>query len=115
MQSITPKELVSLLEKSPEKIELIDVRGTGEYNESHIPEARNIPMHLIPMRLSEIDTKKKIIPAKEPAINMVRSGPVNKNETKTILPRKPKNVASAKIQPFVLIVNALRNIIFPYK
>lgn len=61
MQSITTKELVSLLEKSPEKIDLIDVRGTGEYNESHIPEARNIPMHLIPMRLGEIDTKKKII------------------------------------------------------
>ncbi|NRH21477.1 rhodanese-like domain-containing protein [Candidatus Gracilibacteria bacterium] len=61
MQSITAKELVSLLEKTPEKIDLIDVRGTGEYNESHIPEARNIPMHLIPMRLNEIDTKKKVI------------------------------------------------------
>lgn len=61
MQSITPKELVSLLEKSPEKIELIDVRGTGEYSESHIPEARNIPLHILPMRMNEIDTKKQII------------------------------------------------------
>ena len=61
MQSITPRELTSLLEKSPEKIDLIDVRGTGEYAEVHIPGSRNIPMHLIPMRMNEIDTSKKII------------------------------------------------------
>ena len=61
MQSITAKELVSLLEKSPEKIDLIDVRGTGEYNESHIPEARNIPLHILPLRMNEIDSKKQII------------------------------------------------------
>lgn len=61
MQSITTKELVSLLEKSPEKIDLIDVRGTGEYNESHIPEARNIPLHLLPMKMNELNTKKQIV------------------------------------------------------
>ncbi len=61
MLKISPKELNSLLEKSPEKIQLIDVRGTGEYNESHIPEARNIPLHILPLNFHELDTRKQII------------------------------------------------------
>ena len=61
MQSITSRELASLLEKSPEKISIIDVRGTGEYAEVHIPGSLNIPMHLLPMKINEIDTTKKII------------------------------------------------------
>jgi len=61
MLTINPKELSSLLEKSPEKIELIDVRGTGEYEEVHIPEAKNIPLHILPLQFHEIDTKKQII------------------------------------------------------
>ena len=61
MLTITPKELNSLLEKTPEKIELIDVRWTGEYDEIHIPQARNIPLHILPIRMNELDTRKQII------------------------------------------------------
>jgi rhodanese-related sulfurtransferase len=61
MQTLLPKELASLLEKNPDTIELIDVRGTGEYAEVHIPEAKNIPLHLLPLRIAELDKKKKII------------------------------------------------------
>lgn len=61
MQTFLPKELASLLEKSPDTLELIDVRGTGEYSEVHIPEAKNIPLHLLPMRLHELDKKRKIV------------------------------------------------------
>jgi rhodanese-related sulfurtransferase len=61
MLTITPKELTSLLEKSPNNIELIDVRWTGEYSEVHITEARNIPLHLLPMKMNEIDTTKQVI------------------------------------------------------
>ena len=61
MLTLTPKELTSLLEKTPEKIDLIDVRGTGEYAEAHIPEARNIPLHILPMRMNEIDKAKQVI------------------------------------------------------
>ncbi len=61
MLSITPQELVSLLEKSPEKIDLIDVRGAGEYAEVHIPEARNIPLPILPMRMNEVNKVKQVI------------------------------------------------------
>ncbi len=61
MLTITPKELNSLLEKSPDKVELIDVRWTGEYSEVHIKEARNIPLHLLPMKMNEINAKKQVI------------------------------------------------------
>lgn len=61
MLTITSKELNSLLEKSVEKIELVDVRWTGEYEETHIPEAHNIPLHILPMRMNELDSKKQII------------------------------------------------------
>ena len=61
MQTILPKELTSLLEKNPDTLELIDVRGTGEYSEVHIPEAKNIPLHLLHLRIAELDKKKKIV------------------------------------------------------
>lgn len=61
MLTLTPRELNTLLDKTPDTIDLIDVRGTGEYAESHIPEARNIPLHLLPMRLSELDKNKQTI------------------------------------------------------
>ena len=61
MNTITPKELSSLLTESPEKIELIDVRGTEEYADVHIPNTKNIPLHLLPVRITEVDTQKKVI------------------------------------------------------
>ena len=61
MLTLTPKELASLLEKSPEKIDLIDVRRTDEYSEVNIPAARNIPLHLLSLRMSEVDKTKQVI------------------------------------------------------
>lgn len=61
MLTLTPKELATLIEKSPEIIDLIDVRGTSEYDEVHIPEARLIPLPLLPIRMSEVDTTKQIV------------------------------------------------------
>jgi len=61
MFTLTPKELSVLLQNNPTSIDLIDVRGTGEYAEAHIPEARNIPLHLLPIRIAELDTSKQII------------------------------------------------------
>jgi rhodanese-related sulfurtransferase len=61
MLTLTPKELSALLEKSPQTIDLIDVRGTGEYDEVHIPATRNIPLPVLPLRMKEIDTTKQVI------------------------------------------------------
>lgn len=61
MLTLSPKELASLLEKSPEKIDLIDVRWTGEYAEVHIPVARNIPLHLLPLRMNEVSKTNQVI------------------------------------------------------
>jgi rhodanese-related sulfurtransferase len=61
MLTITPTELSSLLKESSETLDLIDVRTSEEFSELRLREARNIPLHLIPMRMSEIDRTKKII------------------------------------------------------
>ncbi len=59
MNITLPKELSALLET--ETIELIDVRNKSEYDEVHIPLAKLIPLHLLPLKWKEIDTKKSII------------------------------------------------------
>lgn len=61
MLSITPTELNTLIEKDPTNIELIDVRRSDEFSEYHIAGARNIPLHILPIRMHEIDTKKQVI------------------------------------------------------
>ena len=61
MPTLTPRELTILLEKTPDTIDLIDVRGTDEYTEGHIPQARNIPLHLLPMRMNEVNKTRQVI------------------------------------------------------
>lgn len=61
ISSITPKELKKLIDTTPDAIDLIDVRGTSEFRELRIPSARNIPLHILPMRMNELDKTKKII------------------------------------------------------
>lgn len=61
ISSITAKELKKLIDTAPDTIDIIDVRGTGEFKKLRIPSARNIPLHILPMRLTELDKTKKII------------------------------------------------------
>lgn len=61
MQTISPRELASLLENTPENISLIDVRNTDEYAEVRLWEAQNIPLHLLPLRMNEVNQEKQII------------------------------------------------------
>jgi rhodanese-related sulfurtransferase len=61
MNTISAKELMDTLESAPETIELIDVRGTGEYEEAHLKEAKIIPLHVLPVRINEIDKSKKVV------------------------------------------------------
>ncbi|NOT36984.1 MAG: MBL fold metallo-hydrolase [Saprospiraceae bacterium] len=52
---ITPEQLLKIQSESPLKI--IDVRKETEYNNSHIPEAVNCPLHLIQEWSDELDSK----------------------------------------------------------
>jgi rhodanese-related sulfurtransferase len=61
MQTLSPKELISLIDTTPDAIELIDVRNQSEYDEVRLEKAKLIPLHLLPLRISEIDTMKKIV------------------------------------------------------
>ena len=38
---------------------LIDVRSTEEYAEGHYPNSINIPLHLLEIRLNELDANSK--------------------------------------------------------
>ncbi len=59
-QNITPLELCDLL-KSRERFVLIDVREPHELKISHIEGAMHIPLGLLPSRITELDSGKKII------------------------------------------------------
>ena len=59
--TISPKELKHLIDTAPETLDLVDVRGTGEFRELRIPSARNLPLHLLPLKTGELDTSKKIV------------------------------------------------------
>ncbi len=61
MLTLTPKELSSLLETSPQTLTLIDVRGAEEYEEVHIPQAVLIPLPVLPLRMNEVDKTKQVI------------------------------------------------------
>lgn len=61
MLTISPQELSNLIKTTPETLELIDVRSTGEYDESHITGSKNIPLHILPMRIHEIDKNKRVV------------------------------------------------------
>jgi rhodanese-related sulfurtransferase len=50
-----------LKEKNPSEYNLIDVRTPEEYEQSHLPGARLIPVKELAGRLSEIDPKKTTV------------------------------------------------------
>jgi rhodanese-related sulfurtransferase len=50
-----------LEDKKSEDYNLLDVRQPGEYEKSHLPGAKLIPVGELPDRLSELDPKKPTI------------------------------------------------------
>jgi rhodanese-related sulfurtransferase len=62
MKSITPKELIHLIDTTPISLELIDVRGADEFDEVHLLwDITLIPLPVLPLRFHEIDTSKQVI------------------------------------------------------
>jgi hydroxyacylglutathione hydrolase len=62
VNQITVKDLKELMDSNGENIEIIDVRSYVDYNEDHIPNAKNIHVGYLTDHLSEIaDDKTKIV------------------------------------------------------
>lgn len=70
MSTISPSELKRLLDQNPD-LTVIDVRTPLEFDEVHVPQARNLPLDgLAPKRLIENGE----LPAHEPVYILCRSG-----------------------------------------
>lgn len=62
MQHITAPELAAwLTDESRPKPLLLDVRENWEFETCHIEGSTQIPMHLIPIRVSELDDDRDIV------------------------------------------------------
>jgi rhodanese-related sulfurtransferase len=62
MQHITAPELAArLADASSEKPLLLDVRENWEYETCHIEGSTQIPMNLIPIRVTELDDDREIV------------------------------------------------------
>ncbi|MFD1017942.1 rhodanese-like domain-containing protein [Thalassobacillus hwangdonensis] len=60
MKTMTAKEIENKVANG-EQLNLIDVRGTDEVSEGHIPGAVNIPLHLLEFRMNELDKSKEYV------------------------------------------------------
>ena len=58
-KNITVAELVKLLQQ--ESIKLIDVRTDAEIARGRIPQGEPLPLHLLPLRMHELDKSAKIV------------------------------------------------------
>jgi rhodanese-related sulfurtransferase len=61
VNEITKEELKRLLQNSPEKPEIIDVRESDEYEVIRLKNSKLIPMSEFQNRMDEIDWKKEVI------------------------------------------------------
>lgn len=58
MEKITARELKEKLEKGAE-VTVIDIREEWEYEENHMPDSENIPMHQLPAKAPEMEELKE--------------------------------------------------------
>lgn len=61
-ENISPDETRKFLDSAPPgSVQLVDVRQPREYEQSHIPGAKLIPLGELPDRLNELDPNKETI------------------------------------------------------
>lgn len=60
-REIEVAELFNMLEEDKNKIKLIDIRDTVEYDQGAIPGAKNLPVHILPEKMNELDKNKTLI------------------------------------------------------
>lgn len=65
MQAITPTRLAELIAARAEAGAplplMIDVREAWEWNLCHIPGSLHVPMHLIPLKMQDLDSSREIV------------------------------------------------------
>lgn len=61
IQNITSNEFKTMLDESPDELEIIDVREPDEHAVVKIRNSKLIPLSTIPMRINEIDWSKKVV------------------------------------------------------
>ncbi len=54
-------DLFSLLEEDKNKVKLIDIRDTYEHDQGAIPGSENLPVHLLPEKIAELDKNKTLV------------------------------------------------------
>ena len=54
VEEIAPRELENRLRNDGHDLQLLDVRSTLEYSESHVANTRNVPITELPQRLAEL-------------------------------------------------------------
>lgn len=60
VSEIDARELKGLLDAG-DAIELIDIRSDGEIALGVLPEAKHLPMHLIPLKMQDLPRDRKLI------------------------------------------------------
>jgi len=60
-REIEVADLFNMLEEDKNKIKLIDIRDTVEYDQGAIPGAENLPVHILPEKMNELDRDRILI------------------------------------------------------
>lgn len=61
MKEITPKELKGRISKSPDALELIDVREPQEFSEIRLKASKNLPLSGLSADSRDIDWSKDVV------------------------------------------------------
>ena len=60
-REIEVADLFNLLEEDKNKVKLIDIRDTGEYDLGAIPGSENLPVHVLAEKMNELDRNKTLV------------------------------------------------------
>lgn len=60
IKTLTARQLLELVERG-EQVQLVDVRDPGEFAESHIPSAVNIPMDEAESRIEDLRQREQVV------------------------------------------------------
>ncbi len=60
-REIEVADLFNLLEEDKNKVKLIDIRNTGEFDQGAIPGSENLPVHVLAEKMNELDRNKTLV------------------------------------------------------